>query len=622
MVVEVDSDLTMRLSNRVPRPWALLGNGVFRLIANALVLCTTYGVVPWASSSTASAAELDRRCAFEHPAGLAKLCDAREDAHKCAQEVEARQIRTNPQVVRRDPFQLEIPLLDHAKTVVIEDSYDVKYTYIEYLACLKHHLLRMQYYDGEAYALVSADTGTLLYFRDLPRIAPDARRFIAKVMNPLPDYERDAIQIWRVDDTKLIQEWSFAPKDWSAGEPMWLDGDSIRVDKFPLLDKAKQLKSAELIIRRTDGNWKIASEHPVPFAQRVDEAPPTAAGTLQIGPARGKVVLEGYASAIFKTGAFDQPTNVTVLATSDKDTAEIYDVSSWYVTAGPRLPYEIRVRTGTKQPREPVTLRITIPQAFLERLPAGYAPFVSIRIDQGNMDHFEGFGALFSREAAEMTAELPPAAFTNSRPFSRGAFEAVVIVGTADLYAPLPERKITPGRVTVMPAIRAKDIRFRLVGRTGPVSLPDGEIEDVAKGLLLLLNDCHNDTLHQPERFGSKKWNWDFFLSGPHVLVQFKEPVEMPHWYTACDIKTEHGFRCQQREETLRITAIISTLQGPGRDSRFPNPAIRGDGEDRFYSCAGNPAKIRAFMCTETIIPNLPDHRSWQETCRLPNTKK
>ncbi len=591
------------------------------LISKAIVvLCAVYGVGLWASSIDARAAERDTRCTPRHLASLSNVCKAADDTYQCAKTIEAHQLKKNPTVIRRDALQLDLPLLDRTKTVVIQDSFDIKYNYIEYLGCLKHHLLHVKYsYHNEAYALVNANTGTLLHFRDLPHIAPDGRRFIARSMDPLPRYERNAIEIWRVKDTEIVQEWSLAPKEWGPGEPTWLDADTIRVDKFPLLDKARQLKTAELTIGRSDGTWEIMSEHRVPPAPMIDKAPPEVAVSSRITPAGGKVVLGGYVSAIFKAGAFDVPTNVTLRSTNDKDTAEAYDVSSWLVTAGPRLPYELRVRAGTIQPRKPVTLRLTVPSAFLERLAPGYTPYVSIRIDQGDMDHFEAFGTTFSEKASEAMVEIPPWAFTDSRPFSEGSFEAVLILGTVDMYAPapVPVRELIPARVTITPAIRAKDLKFKLVGRGAPKSLSDGEIEYVAKGLLLLLNDCRQDTLHQPEQLRSEKFDWHTYLGEPHVLIEFNEPIEMPHKYTACDIKTQHGTRCEQRDETLRIKALLSTLQGPFRHATFPTLAIRNEAEDRFYVCGGNPLIISALMCTAAIMPNLPDTRFWQEICRV-----
>ncbi|MBI5187901.1 MAG: hypothetical protein HZA07_02345 [Nitrospirae bacterium] len=153
-----------------------------------------------------------------------------------------------------------------------------------------------------------------------------------------------------------------------------------------------------------------------------------------ISPQGGTITLEGYASVIFPAGAFSASQNVTVSATSDPETQEDFNVTAEIDETGPRLPYEIRINSGSVAPLTSIDAIFYIPDSFITSLPLTAKIEVFVQIlhvgEYEALDNFYyGFSSAFDPSTKTVRITLPPSSFTKLRRPDK-TYEAIVLVGT------------------------------------------------------------------------------------------------------------------------------------------------------------------------------------------------
>jgi hypothetical protein len=162
----------------------------------------------------------------------------------------------------------------------------------------------------------------------------------------------------------------------------------------------------------------------------------------EVPSAGGGVQLPGVASVGIPANTLPADTTVTVAATASPETAEDFRETAVLYSPGPRLPYEVRVNTGTSAPIGAMRVELTVP----ESLPAGLPPNYEIRVfvqllqDSGDEVH-DGFRPIetFNYDGKSIAVDLPPKAFTKQRS-REGTFEAVVVIGSSRVGPPRRSR--------------------------------------------------------------------------------------------------------------------------------------------------------------------------------------
>jgi hypothetical protein len=156
--------------------------------------------------------------------------------------------------------------------------------------------------------------------------------------------------------------------------------------------------------------------------------------TEAVVPSGGTVTLPGFGSAIFPDGAFSQTVQVTVSATRSAETQDDFAVSAGILSAGPRVPYEIRINSGLAPPSTSFEVALPVPQSFIATLPPSFGIKVFVQMFQDGgmdvLDNFELFASTFDATTNTVHATLPADAFTHMR-HVEDTYEAIIIVGSA-----------------------------------------------------------------------------------------------------------------------------------------------------------------------------------------------
>ncbi len=156
------------------------------------------------------------------------------------------------------------------------------------------------------------------------------------------------------------------------------------------------------------------------------------AATAVISPDGGTIELKGVAVVIFPAGAFEAPQEVRVSTTNAPQT-EAGRVK-WDVSVGPPapMPYDVRINSGNLAPATSFEIVLTVPDSYLNTLPANRTPYVFAQIVSGgameDLDHYEVLDSDFDPAANMVRATVPLEAIRPPGP--DGMFQIIVLVGT------------------------------------------------------------------------------------------------------------------------------------------------------------------------------------------------
>jgi murein DD-endopeptidase MepM/ murein hydrolase activator NlpD len=154
-----------------------------------------------------------------------------------------------------------------------------------------------------------------------------------------------------------------------------------------------------------------------------------------IPPEGGTIRVQGFASATFPSGSFPSNNPVKVSVTARAETHEDFSATA----EGSRLPYEIRVNSGSVPPATSFDVVLNVPESFVSSLaPDHQLEIFAQPIETGTVEalgHFHGFPSTFDAVTNTLDTTLPPEAFTNESS-TDGSYEAILIVGDIPKYPP------------------------------------------------------------------------------------------------------------------------------------------------------------------------------------------
>ena len=148
--------------------------------------------------------------------------------------------------------------------------------------------------------------------------------------------------------------------------------------------------------------------------------------TATIPPVGDAVDLDGYASVKFPAGTFDATQKVTISVTTSPSIQDVFEAHA----TGPRLPYEIRINTGSKAPEKDIEVSVNHPESFFA---SDYQIHVFARMHDNPdapdvHDRFFMLSSGLDDKVMTTLTTLPKHAFSN-RYGKNGTYEAIITVG-------------------------------------------------------------------------------------------------------------------------------------------------------------------------------------------------
>jgi len=207
-----------------------------------------------------------------------------------------------------------------------------------------------------------------------------------------------------------------------VGATIDLNGERI-VSHDEISQQFKMLTKPVKLQKQNDISVEVTGESDSPVIVTIMSLKAQAV-TAKIPPLGGRVNIAEYASVVFPAGAFDSTQDVRMSINASPSTQDIFEANA----AGPRLPYEIRINTGNKEPATTVSISVKYPDSFFS---SDYRMHICARMydnpDAPDVhDRFCVIDSGVSHTGAIITS-LPKQVFSNHYG-KNGTYEAIITV--------------------------------------------------------------------------------------------------------------------------------------------------------------------------------------------------
>ena len=147
---------------------------------------------------------------------------------------------------------LEVRLLNNKKIFLkdsktkSDDIEQIFYTYFGYLKEIDFHVIKVQHYETGEFILINNKTGVQTKIWGIPKISPD-KNHLAIASNSFGyDIMPSGIQMWHIQDNKLILEWELKGENWGADKLIWKNKNEFYFEKHFIEDELVQYISIKI----------------------------------------------------------------------------------------------------------------------------------------------------------------------------------------------------------------------------------------------------------------------------------------------------------------------------------------------------------------------------------------
>jgi hypothetical protein len=123
-------------------------------------------------------------------------------------------------------------------------------------------LLEKHSYEYSEYELISLSDGSSLVIQGLPTFSHGNKRFIVNV-NPIYDNFVSRLEIWRIEGSKFMNEFTYAPKGWPSVYTKWAtDDNEIEIREARCIKDDAGLEKGYALgliakLKREGKTWKV-----------------------------------------------------------------------------------------------------------------------------------------------------------------------------------------------------------------------------------------------------------------------------------------------------------------------------------------------------------------------------
>lgn len=149
-------------------------------------------------------------------------------------------------------------ILTDVKTCQGWDDCEI-YFFMDYFKDIGFYLVNVSYYEPVDYLMISDKSGTKYYIHTVPHFSPDRKRFVS--VESADAYSKNGVFIWRIEDAKLILEFSHKELDYQFVK--WKDNSAISLLERGRIDKkcpSSNSKSVPTILKKGKTAWEFVSD--------------------------------------------------------------------------------------------------------------------------------------------------------------------------------------------------------------------------------------------------------------------------------------------------------------------------------------------------------------------------
>jgi hypothetical protein len=179
--------------------------------------------------------------------------------------VEERLIREAGDRVQRSGCELRMSFPGSQPAVFQNDIREgdswLTYRYMGPVPGLDLEVVRVQYYEGGRYLLLSPDGGRTMA-AGVPVVAPDSSGFFTVSLDLEAEYDPNVIEVWSMRGGSPRLEIAVSSDEWGPSEARWMDSATIEFLRTFPFEAAGQHRLARTRLQRTPSGWMFEPLEP------------------------------------------------------------------------------------------------------------------------------------------------------------------------------------------------------------------------------------------------------------------------------------------------------------------------------------------------------------------------
>jgi len=141
---------------------------------------------------------------------------------------------------------LGLHLANGDTTVLQNDTSGAReYHFFAHMPGINHHLVRVQYPEGNSYLLVNARNGKKAELIGLPYVSPSKKYIIAINQDLIAGHSPNAIQLLKIENDSLAHQFTLDVKGWGPEKIKWLSDSSFIVQKKTAIENSAKSRIDE-----------------------------------------------------------------------------------------------------------------------------------------------------------------------------------------------------------------------------------------------------------------------------------------------------------------------------------------------------------------------------------------
>jgi hypothetical protein len=179
--------------------------------------------------------------------------------------VEERLIREAGGRVQRSGCELRISLREGPPAIFQNDIREgdswLTYRYAGPVPAVGLELVKVQYYEGGPYLLLSAGGGRTIV-AGVPVVAPDSSGFFTTSLDLEAEYDPNVIEVWSMQSGSPRLELAVRSEEWGPSEARWVDSATIEFLRTFPFEAAGQHRTAKARLQRSPRGWMFEPLEP------------------------------------------------------------------------------------------------------------------------------------------------------------------------------------------------------------------------------------------------------------------------------------------------------------------------------------------------------------------------
>lgn len=193
------------------------------------------------------------------------ICDHQENPFSCARKMEKKLGTIYRDLIKRSNDKLVVVTLANGTKKNFRDVFEsdddpntVRYSVVDFIEDINGYLVKVSYYEGEAYQMINRASGAKYDLPGPPVVSPDGKKFVAFSDDPSGEYNPHSLQVWNVTKSSFTKAYDLKNASWAVKDAKWVTNSSIKLRPVKFnMDSYEEVTLNQRTLSSTAGKWKL-----------------------------------------------------------------------------------------------------------------------------------------------------------------------------------------------------------------------------------------------------------------------------------------------------------------------------------------------------------------------------